>query len=125
MGSFSLKAGTMSALANQEGPKTYKFEQLADLIIDNEEDIEFSDMGDEDEDDDEEGGDKGDSQLPGVSGLRMRKDMSSHSEAASKRMSVGNLAPGIKVRKQEDLVAEIEQRDFVDYIRETADPSVY
>ncbi len=55
----------------------------------------------------------------------MRKDMSSHSEAASKRMSVGNLAPGIQVRKKEDLVAEIEQRDFVDYIRETADPSVY
>ncbi len=61
MGSVAMRSGTMSALANPEGPKTYKFEQLADLIIDNETDIDFSDLGDEDEDDDEEGGDKGDS----------------------------------------------------------------
>ncbi len=61
MGSVALRPGTLSSIANQEGPKTYKFEQLADLIIDNETDIEFSDLGDEDEDDDEEGGDKGDS----------------------------------------------------------------
>lgn len=50
---------------------------------------------------------------------------SSHSEAASKRMSVGNLAPGIKIRKKEELISEIEQRDIVDFAHETADPTIY
>ncbi len=40
-------------------------------------------------------------------------------------MSVGNLAPGIKVRKQEELVAEIEQRDYIDFAVERADPTIY
>ena len=72
----------------KEGPQTYRFEQLADLIIDKDENS-YGDVSDS------EDGDVGDSQLLGVSGLRMRPQISSHSEEASKRMSAGSLAPGI------------------------------
>ena len=42
----------------------------------------------------------------------------------ARRVSVGSLAPGIKVRKKDELIKEYEQRDIIiDHDR--ADPLIY
>ena len=91
---------------------------MAELIADNEDDIEFSDLNSDTSDDDaSEKGDK----VAGVTGLRVRKDPSD----LALRMSAGALAPGIKVRKAEQLMKEYDQRDIVNFEQETADPQIY
>ena len=40
-------------------------------------------------------------------------------------MSVGSLAPGIKVRNKEEILQEIQQRDIVSFEDEIADPVIY
>ena len=54
----------------------------------------------------------------------MRRESSARESEVSKRMSVGNLAPGIKVRTREEIMNMVEQRDIVGE-DETADPAIY
>ena len=103
------------------GAQTYKLEQLAELIAQNEQDIEFSDLDSAGSSGDEDTMEENDS-VSGVSGLRGQKDRSLEIQ---KRMSVGGLAPGIKVRQAADIMKEFDQRDIVNYQRETADPLIY
>ena len=62
-----------------------------------------------------------------ANGLRIRQQNTSESrqDDLTKRMSVGGLAPGIKFRKKEELMNEVEQRDIVMESGDRADPFIY
>ena len=79
-------------LENQEsqknqGPQTYKFEQLAELVADKTQDLEFGDLNsDKSEENDE------------VSNNGQLQDLALGRRMSQMDRSVGGLAPGIKVR---------------------------
>ena len=113
------------SVLRRQGAQTYKFQDLASLVVDKGSELEIDDYGDSD--DDSEYGHE--DQLPSnyATGLRLpvnQRGSIDKSLDLARRVSVGSLAPGIKVRKKDELIKEYEQRDIIiDHDR--ADPLIY
>lgn len=117
-------------LDTKKGAQTYKFADLAELVVEKDTDDFDDDLDESNSDDDylSEGGEST-GQLPetDAQGLRISRQQKNvdRQEELNRRMSVGSYAPGIKVRNFEELTQEIQQKDIVSFEKEIADPIIY
>ena len=99
------------SVLRRQGAQTYKFADLATLIVDKDQNLEFDDLDvdDSNQSDSEYGHDE----YPGVASMRAPRSLVTSQESDKsleilRRVSVGNYAPGIKVRDKAEIMANTE-----------------